>query len=302
MSSAPLILERAVTVTPLGLRFWDAVTARAVGQGLTVEVYPVGQPYRRMASFLTVGGFHAFQGLPGLHDVESGAVDLDTAPRRPFVIEVSDAMGNRFLAFSITTELPVRGLFALDIGPTGSPLAAAPSAVPAVPLFSAPNRAVLAGLAVVRADLWDAVGEAPANGALLEVTAPGLAPVLGMADEQGRVAVMLPYPEPPNPLVTLGSPLASSPLAASPLAGSAKPLTQQEWTVGLRAYYERRPPADFPDLATALRQRQANLWADSARLRPLTDATLMFGQELIVRTDANTLDPQSQLLITAATP
>jgi hypothetical protein len=55
-------------------------------------------------------------------------------------------------------------------------------------------------------------------------------------------------------------------------------------------------------LAIALRQKQADLWADSARLQPLTEATLRFGQELIVRTDANTLAPLSQLLITAATP
>src|SRR5262249_37750199 len=115
MSCADIILERVVCVTVLGLRFWDAVTNSAVGKGLKVEAYPAGESSRRMGSFLTIGGFHAFRGLPGMREVETGAAKLDLAQRRPFVIEASDLTGKRFLPFSITTFLPVAGLFPWDV-------------------------------------------------------------------------------------------------------------------------------------------------------------------------------------------
>jgi hypothetical protein len=117
-----------------------------------------------------------------------------------------------------------------------------------------------------------------------------------MADEKGRVAVLLSYPEPVTPLAPLGSPLGS------PLSGSARSLTQQQWQVRLRAFYEPRAPADYPDLALALGHKQADVWKDSARHQLLREATLKFGQDLIVRTDADTLAPLSKLLITASPP
>src|SRR5262249_1781268 len=116
MSCADTILERVVCVTVLGLRFWDPVSNSAVGKGLKVEAYPQGESSRRIGSFLSIGGFHAFRGLPGMREVETGAVELDLAQRRPFVIEVSDLTG-RFLPFSITTPLPVTGFFPWDMGP-----------------------------------------------------------------------------------------------------------------------------------------------------------------------------------------
>jgi hypothetical protein len=282
--STDVILESVVRVTPLGLRFWDAVTNAAIGQGLTVDAYPAGQPFQRVASFLTIGGFHAFRNLPGMYAVESGQVALGAAIGRPFVIEVSDPALRRFLPFSIATDLPVQGLFPWLVGPTASPLGSPPGAPP-VPLFSLPSRPVPTGMAAVRADLWDAVADTAANGALLEVSAPGLPVTLGLADEQGRVLVVLPYPEPPTPPLTPGSPLSGP-----------GPLNQQTWPVRLRVLYEPRPSADFPDLSRAMLQRPAQVQATLAINQVFMDTTLRFGQDLIAQTQNA---PFSRLYVTA---
>src|SRR5262249_43180475 len=149
-----------VRVTPLGLRLWDAVSGAAVADGLTVVAYPEGEEGRRVRAFVTASGNHAFSGLPGMYPVESGAVGLDEAPRRRVVVEVADAR-SRFQPFSLTIAVPVRGLFPWDCGPAGSPLASPVAAAAGpVPLFSTASRAVPAGMAVVRADLWDPFADA----------------------------------------------------------------------------------------------------------------------------------------------
>jgi hypothetical protein len=281
MSALTRPLDTFSRVTPLGLRFWDAVLEMVVGDGLTVTAYPEGQGFRRTSAFTTPGGVYGFAGLPGLHAAETGAGDdaywtfwTNPAQAQRFVVEVSDPAG-RYQPFSLTTDLPRRGLYTWDCTGLASPLASpvAPGP-PAVPLFSAPGRAVPAGMAVVRAELWDVVAGAPAAWAVLEVTPLGQPPAQGIADAAGRVAVLFPYPEPAMPPVALGS----------PLGGSAGSLAQQQWTVALRAAYTPRPPSSTPDLCATLSQPAAFLWADTARSQPRTEAQLFFGQELVVRT------------------
>jgi hypothetical protein len=146
-------------------------------------------------------------------------------------------------------------------------------------------------MAALRADLRDPVADVEAAGAVLEVRPPGLPPSFGVADIHGRVAVLFPYPEPPTPPVGPGS----------PQPGQAGSPSQQSWTVRVRARYAPQgPPPAFPDLCDTLNQGPATLWADSDRLRPLTEAVLRFGQDLVVRTvDAVTLAPLSVLYVTA---
>ena len=38
--------ERLTMVAPLGLRFWDEVSARVIGDGLNVTAYPADNPAR----------------------------------------------------------------------------------------------------------------------------------------------------------------------------------------------------------------------------------------------------------------
>lgn len=178
--------------------------------------------------------------------------------------------------------------FALESNPT-----------PAVPLYSAPTRTPAPGMAVIRAELWNPLADggrgAPAAHALLEAKVAGLRTLRGVADADGRLALLFPYPEP--------APVPDG------QGGTLPPpaYTNQSWEVTLRAFHapqdEARP---FADLDAVLRQPAATLWADEARAAPLTKETLRYGQQLVVRSKRTTtsapLDPTPLpvLLITPA--
>ena len=124
----------------------------------------------------------------------------------------------------------------------------------------------------------------------------------GFADDQGRIALLFPFPEPltDGP----GSPPAVSHLSPPGPAGPA--LRDQEWNVELAAAYGRLRPAPptrdapaLPDLSDVFLQPPAMLYADSEQ-HPLTAQRLRFGQELIVRSKDSRGDPMSVVLITPA--
>jgi hypothetical protein len=295
----PIIIERVTLVAPLGLRFWDRVSGTAIGDGLAVTAYPPDNPARRTQALATRSSVYVLRNLPGLHDVESGAGDASFWQRPParrlFVVEVVDELG-RFLPFLFHTELPVRGLFTWTCA-QGPALIATPGQVP---LYSSTGRLAPAGMAVIRADLWDpdlADGKGgPAAWAVLEAAFAGPAPlrVRGLADVRGRVALIFPYPEP------LGAPL--SPVAGSPLGATGPALVDQVWDVRLRATYQPSDkPPDIPDLCDTLTQPAADLWGDLGRQRPLAQQTLEYGQELVVRSeDDSGLTRPAVLVVTAA--
>jgi hypothetical protein len=161
---------------------------------------------------------------------------------------------------------------------------------PALPLYSAPTRPVPGGMAILRASLWDALADAPASWAILEARGAGQTTVRGMADRDGRIALIFPYPE-PTPIAD-GQPVP--------------PYTKQDWEINLFAAYALSEPArSIPDLSATLAQPRATLWADQARTEPLTKVTLRAGQELLVRSYDTTNGPVNRtplpvLLITPA--
>jgi hypothetical protein len=179
--------------------------------------------------------------------------------------------------------------------------------VPFIPLFSAPARAASGGMAILRAELWNPQADggkgAPASFALLEASIAGRPTMRGIADREGRIALVFPYPEPSSATDGEGNTLP-------PVA-----FTSQEWEVGLRAFYA--PPITapdtapdimpLPDLRAVFEQPVANLWSDEARSVPLTKAVLRFGQELVVRSHTTMSGaplepvPLPVLLITPAT-
>lgn len=203
---------------------------------------------------------------------------------------------------SVPRQFPITGLTVeLNAGTTSSVaspgkavfeefrMEANPTA--ALPLYAAPTRPTGGGLAVLRADLWDATADAPAAWALMEARVGGRV-VRGYSDERGRVALVFPYPEPERPAEQ------SPPQAAAPF-------TRQEWVVQLFASYApRRPVPTLPDLDATLRQPRATLWADAARTTPLAQAALRAGRELVVRSAGASTDssntPLAVLLITPA--
>jgi hypothetical protein len=171
---------------------------------------------------------------------------------------------------------------------------------PFVPLFSAPARTPPGGMAVLRAELWDPLARggrgAPASHALVEARIKGLHTLRGVADASGRVALVFPYPGPADETDEQGD---TQPPPA---------FTGQRWEVGLRAFYARtEEPPPLPDLREVFRQPFANLWSDEARVVPLTEAALRFGQELVVRSSRTRAGapleptPLPVLLITPAT-
>jgi hypothetical protein len=291
MIDAGQALESLTLVTPLGIRFWDEVSNDMVKDGLLVTAYPPTNPERRVQAFTNPSGVYVLRYLPGLHAIENGAGDTNfwsnLPPRRPFVIEVQDG-NRRFQPFLFTADVPVQGLFTWECGSPPSPTATM------VPLYSSPARPVPGGMAVLRADLWDQGANAPAAWAVIEANIPGQQPIRGIADYLGRVALIFPYPEPLD--------FVFDALTSLPSVTTGLPLTQHEWPIQLQAgYIPQHPVPLFPDLCATLTQPAATLWADAAQSQPLTEVTLKFGQELVVRShDSSSLTQPSVLYITSA--
>ena len=305
------VIERVTLVAPLGLRFWDEVSGKTIGNGLVVTAYPATNPQRRVRAFSNPSGIYVFRHLPGLRDFEHGSGDNNfwesLPPRRPFVIEVDDRE-RRFQPFLLTTHLPVRDVFVWEDPSPASP----PSPTLGVPLYSAPSRSVPAAMAVIRAELRDPWAGpdhqgGPAAWAVIEAHIPGQPTVRGIANDKGRIALIFPYPDPGSE--AFASP-PDSPLL-SPPAGSSS-LRHQVWNIALQAAYKPMHPVPvgratppIPDLRDILMQPPATLWADTKRTKPLTEARLTFGQELILRSTDFTTEPiggtpMSVLLITPA--
>lgn len=304
-----LKLDRLTKLAPLGLRFCDLSSGTLVGDGLDVQVYASGNPATKVPALANRRGVYVVHHAPGLRDLEHGEGTEEfwqNLTARNFVIEVNDSE-RRFQPFQITASLPVRGIYKW-IGPV---LSSPPTPVESIPLYSSPVRNVPAGMAVLRADLWEAAGDSAASWAVMEATLNDQIIARGIADEQGRIALIFPYPA-PRPF-SISSPPAS-PLGSPPAATSA-PLTEQVWPIGLRAFYTRERPVlsppnplptlpELPELRFTLSQPEATIWADAAISEPLLAASLRYGHELVLQSQAATSPPsqarQSVLFITPA--
>lgn len=275
--------ERITVFSPLGIRFWDPARDTQVRDGLTVIACPQGSRHAATRAFRTLSGIYAFHGLPGLHDIEYPAQDSVPTTSPPeimrFIVQVIDEQ-RRFLPVVFGVDLPYQGIF-----PTGTPSSPPGNSLPGFYLFSAPTRPRTPSLAVVRAQLEervDAVTRQPAGHAVLEVEAPGQETWYGVADERGSVVVMFPYP------TFTGTNGVSSPVTSP--AG----VVQQHWDLSIRIRYEPAAltfPNGFqiPDLRSIFNQAPGVLWSTLTTQpgQPVSQlsAELIFGQELVMRTD-----------------
>lgn len=303
-------LDRLTLVAPLGLRFCDLMSGVLVGDGLDVQVYPSGSPATRVSAIANRKGVYVLHHAPGLRDLEHGEGDKafwqNLPPARNFVIEVNDNE-RRFQPFQFTASLPAEGVYQWTDPLFSSPLSPAKS----IPLYSSPVRAVPAGMAVVRADLWDGSNDTAASWAVIEASLNDRIIARGIADEQGRIALIFPYPA-PRPFAISSPP--ASPLGSPPTA-STLPLTEQAWPIRLRALYTpvrpiASPPNLFetkpalPELRFTLSQPEATIWADAAFTEPLLEGSLEYGHERVLQSKAATSPPsqsrQSVLFITPA--
>jgi hypothetical protein len=302
------VLDRLTIVAPLGLRFHDAATGETVGDGLNVRAYPADLPNATRSLFPNRRGIYVLHDAPGLRNLQNGTGDDEywnnLPPKKDFVIEVSDDQG-RFVGFKFTAALPARGIYEWSELSPASP----PSATRSIPLFSSPARTAPAGMAIVRADLWDPTRGsqgAPAAFAVLELHDNDRLVTRGLADQEGRVGLMFPYPAPKAfpPSSPPASPIGSPPAANGPA------LTDQFWPFRVRALYgiQSPPPApatdSAPDLRTALSQPAATLWANEERTDELLEVAVPFGQPLILKSRPPSMSPPlkggSMLFITPA--
>ena len=240
------VLDRITRVTPLGIRFYDAVSHVGVAEGLEVNAYPTLRPEHRIPSVITPSGVFVFRGLPGLTSDEFGAGDnryWKTIIPQEFWIKVKD-LQRRFLPMLFDSIAPIQGFSQLSCFSPLSP----PKGSPAIPLYSAPSRAVPGPVAVLRADLWDAQQNIPASWAKVEVHAGGSMIAHGLADADGRLTIMFSYPD----LVDMAS-------GSPPVAGL--PLKQQRWLLDLQIRYQRwNPVPAIPDLCAVLNQPLSGIW------------------------------------------
>ena len=299
-------LDRLTLVAPLGLRFCDLMSGTLVGDGLDVRVYPSGNPTTKVAAIANRTGVYVVHHAPGLRDLEHGDGDQiywENLPSRTFVIEVNDNQ-RRFQPFQFFASLPVRGVYKWISPVFSSP----PSPIESIPLYSSPVRSVPSGMAVVRADLWDSAGNKPASWAVMEASLDNQVIGRGIADEQGRIALIFPYPAPRAFGI---SSLPASPLS-SPLRATSLPLTEQVWPLRLRALYTPVRPIsnlfennpELPELRFTLSQLEATIWADAALSEPLFEVSLQYGRELVLQSKVTASPPsqvrQSVLFITPA--
>lgn len=300
-------LERFTITAPLGVRFWDVAAREVVRSGMTMQGCLIGDPLHTLKAFPNGSGVLLLRDLPSLRAFEAGDGSHAfwqrwSQPVIELALTVFDER-HRFQPFRFVCGAPQKG-FARCSCPTLSPprsriVADAPE--DAVPVYPAPTRLAPAGLAVVRTQLMEppeivSPPRDPVYGAwaFVEALVDGQAHPVGAsyADEQGRIAIMFPFPAP-----TDGS-LLSPP---SPPAASSGGLLMQRWRVRLRAYYDRLAPNVVPDLCDVLAQRPATLWDDSALIHPFAGRELAYGSELVVRSRGGGGSPpadMSELLIT----
>ena len=249
------VLDRSSGVSPLGVRFWDMVTRTFVSEGLSVVAHPASMPSQRVAVRANPSGIFMAQDLPGMRELERGAGDdayWRSVARKRFVVEVDDTLG-RYLPFSFTADLPIRGLL-IGPGVAGTPLASEPH--DGALLFSTSTRAAPAGLTVIHAEVWDA--DAPAAGALIIARVADDPPVYGVSDAEGRAALFFAYP--------------------APAPG------ERSWPITLSVRYA--PAAGrsrYPDLAAVLAQPAASLVTDPARGFTFSAEPRGPGEPLILR-------------------
>lgn len=290
------IRERVARQAPFGLRLWDVACATHIAEGLEIDVAVRGRPEASTRAFVNPSGIYCASDVPGLRRFElddTADPAAWSAALRPYRVEVRDPQ-DRFLPFAFDADLPVRGLFD-RLMPAMSPphLLASPSplTIDGVPLFSSASRPVPEPFAAVRAQLREFGTERPAAWCLVTVSVEASVCGIGLADREGRVAVLFPYPDRPRPT------LASPPPATNDF----------RWNVELTAYYVPGPPAApapaVADLAAVLAQVNSPrplFHSLASPPQPLPPLPLDYRVPLTVRTEAGPTGPSSYLYVGTA--
>jgi len=278
-----------------------------------VDVFPRARPQARTRASVNRSGVYVAQAVAGLYDragspnsarelfefSDADPAELWSVATRPYRVEVQDPL-ERYLPVAFDADLPVRGLYtwrarwfspprAISLpGEAGSP---PQLMIERIPLFSAPQRPLPEPLAVVYAQLRESGADRAAAWALVSASIDGEVRGLGLADGEGRVAVMFPYPEPPR--IALSSPPAAR--------------NDFRWHVELEAFYHvgsaQVAPPEIPDLGLVLSQLDMPrelLGSTLSPALPLSALPLEYRVPLSARTEATPAGPSSFLFVSTA--
>jgi hypothetical protein len=268
-------LEQVISYAPLGIRFWDAVAGRVVGEGLTVRARRAGTTAPVAIARTSQSGINGFVRLPGLEFLEHPGESVATAASPPavqlYVVDVIDAL-DRFVPVAFRVHAPHAGIFPDG---TGSPPDSGP---PGFFLFPSATRSASGTIGVLRAELHDRVRDTAAAHAVVELSLPGNRVDYGLADEAGRVVVMFAYPR-------------FAPTVLSPPSTADAARERPSWPATVRVLYDPAAQVSLgpglpPDLASLFGQPAAQLRPASGQ-PPVTqfDLTVVMGQDAVLRTD-----------------
>ena len=304
MSEPFRLLERQTLVAPLGVKFWDVSTGAHVSNGLRVITYPEGHQLQYTQASPNRSGAYVLHHAWGLREFELGlrkAPFLESPPAsQRYTIVVNDEK-RRFLPVRFAANLPTAGFFKWSLTRPPTPFDPLDGSVP---LYPSTLRTAPAGIAVLRAELYESRPEVkngvrilrPARWAMMETRFNGRLLGRGIADEQGRIAVIFGYPPPPDSISFPGSPPVSGDTARVPFL-------KQEWTIQLQAYYKpnvlssppgpldspRRSELNIPELSQIFAQSPASLFLADAETGPLTEVNLRYGPSVLVPPGSTTV-------------
>lgn len=258
------LLESQTSIAPLGVKFWDVSTGAHVRGGLRVIAYPDGHTHHYTHAAANRSGAYVFHRAWGLSE--------SPVTSRRYTILIHD-QERRYLPVKFEADFPTTGLFQW---PSSRPRTLMDPLDGSVPLYPSILSHDTAGMAVLRAELHESSGGKRAAWAMIEARFNGQLIGRGIADEQGRIALVFPYPPPQDSL-------------SSPAGGvtTRLPFLKQEWTVQLQAFYEpaglssapgsTRADRSVPALNDVFNQAPANVFPDQALTEPLTEVNLMYG-------------------------
>jgi len=287
------LLERQTSIAPLGVKFWDVATGVHVGNGLQVIAYPGTHRLHSTSAFSNrSGSAYVLHQAWGLRKFELGLSNAPFPESPPasqrYTIVVNDD-NRRFLPMRFSADLPTAGVFRWPLAGQRTPLDPLDGSVP---LYPSTIRSAPAGLAVLRAELHQSLNGNGASWAMMEARFNGRLIGRGIADEQGRIALIFAYPPPQDSI-------SSSPGSPPSSVTARLPFRNQEWTIQLQAFYEptvlslplsppgpsgspRRDELSVPELSDIFKQSPANLFLDEAKTEPLTEVQLRYGPKVFV--------------------
>ena len=289
------LLERQTWIAPLGVRFRDASTGALVRGGLRVIAYPDAHRLQWTRAVANHSGAYVLHHAWGMREFELGVRNEpfpeSPPPRHRYTIVVNDEE-RRFLPTRFEADLPTVGFFQWT--PAGARTTVDPidGSVPLYPSILGPFPP---GMAVLRAELYESSSEEingvrvnkPAAWAMIEAHFNGRLLGRGIADGQGRIALVFAYPPPRDSVRVGGSPLG---------VGTARlPFLKQEWTIQLHAFYQpsvlslpgpsgsvQADDLTIPKLNDIFDQSPASLFLDEAETEPLTEVNLKYGPQVFV--------------------